>query len=123
MHFLGNLLELEQLIETAFIYHDITLWTDRALAYLDPSETIALADNAKYGWGLDPNALRGAIHWHHKITAYHGPHEEVIEAFQKVDWIDADKGMIRMGMSRANIKAVEAAFPNQRRAHTVGKGQ
>ncbi len=48
MHFLGNS-ELEQLVETAFVYHDIALWTDRALAYLEPSEEIALADNAKYG--------------------------------------------------------------------------
>lgn len=112
MYFLGNKAELEQLVETAFVYHDIALWTNRALAYLEPSEEIALADNAKYGWGLDPDALRGAIHWHHKITAYRGPHEEVIEACRKADWIDANKGMLRMGMSKANIEAVEAAFPN-----------
>ncbi len=112
MYFLGYKAELEQLVETAFVYHDIALWTDRALAYLEPSEEIALADNAKYGWGLDPDALRGAIHWHHKITAYRGPHEEVIEACRKADWIDANKGMLRMGMSKANIEAVEAAFPN-----------
>jgi hypothetical protein len=112
MHFLGNLPEHEQLVETAFVYHDIALWTNHALAYLEPSEAVALADNAKYGWGLNPDALQGAIHWHHKITAYRGPHEAVIEACRKADWIDANKGMVRKGMSRANIKAVEAAFPN-----------
>jgi len=58
MYFLGNKAEeLEGLVETAFVYHDIALWTDRALAYLEPSEEIALADNAK---NLDPDALRGA---------------------------------------------------------------
>jgi hypothetical protein len=112
MHFLGNSAELEQLVETAFVYHDIALWTDHALAYLEPSEEVALADNAKHGWGLDPELLRGAIHWHHKITAFSGPHEDVIEAVRKADWIDATKGMRRMGMSKANIEAVEAAFPN-----------
>ena len=61
---------------------------------------------------MDPDALRGAIHWHYKITDYCGPHEEVIEACRKADWIDANKGMLCMGMSKTNIEAVEAAFPN-----------
>ena len=41
MYFLGNKAELERLVETAFVYHDIALWTNRALAYLEPSEEIA----------------------------------------------------------------------------------
>lgn len=36
MHFLGNDAEYEQLVETAFVYHDIGLWTDHELAYLEP---------------------------------------------------------------------------------------
>ena len=112
MHFLGNAPAHEKLVETVFVYHDIGLWTDHALAYLEPSEAVALADNAKHGWDLDVQALQGAIHWHHKITPYHGPHQAVIEACRKADWIDANKGMVRKGMSKANIKAVEAAFPN-----------
>jgi hypothetical protein len=43
MYFLGNKAEkLEQLVETSFVYHDIAF--DHALAYLEPSEEIALAD-------------------------------------------------------------------------------
>lgn len=34
--------------------------------YPEPSEAVALNDNEKFGWGLAPDALRGAIHWHHK---------------------------------------------------------
>ena len=109
MYFLGNKAEeLEQLVETAFVYHDIALWSDHALAYTW-NHLRKLHWQTKYqvyGWGLDPNALRGAIHWNHKITAYHGPH------CRKADWIDANKGMLRMGMSKENIDAVEAAFPN-----------
>ena len=56
--------------------------------------------------------LRGAIHWHHKISPYRGPHAEVIEACRKADWIDASKGLLRKGMPRADVRAVEAAFPN-----------
>ena len=69
MHFLGNDSELERLVETIFVYHDIGLWTDHELAYLEPSVTIALEDNQKYELGLDPDVLRGGIHWHHKILS------------------------------------------------------
>ncbi|GAA5315141.1 MAG: HD domain-containing protein [Candidatus Pelagadaptatus aseana] len=113
MHFLGNHSRYEPLVETAFVYHDLGLWTDHELAYLEPSEAVALADNEKYGWGLDPDALRGAIHWHHKIRPYKGPHQAVIEACRKADWIDASMGIIRKGLSRAAIKQVEAAFANE----------
>ena len=112
MHFLGNDAEYEQLVETAFVYHDIGLWTDHELAYLEPSEAVALADNEKFEWGLEPEALRGAIHWHHKISPYKGEHQKVIEACRKADWIDASKGTIRKGLSKEIIAEVEAAFPN-----------
>ena len=112
MHFLGNAEEHERLVQAAFVYHDIGLWTDRELAYLEPSEAVAIADNIKYELGLDPELLRGAIHWHHKIFPYTGQHRDIIEACRKADWIDASKGMLRKGISRAAIREVEAAFPN-----------
>ena len=112
MHLLGNAPEHEQLVETAFVYHDIGLWTNQELAYLEPSEAVAMADNEKYLWGLDPDALANAIHWHHKILPYRGPHEKVVEACRKADWIDASKGILRKGVSREAITAVESSFPN-----------
>jgi hypothetical protein len=112
MHFLNNAPQHEQLVETAFVYHDIGLWTDHELAYLEPSEVVALEDNKKYGWGLDPEALSGAIHWHHKVFPYKGTHQDVIEACRKADWIDATQGWVRKGMSRSAIAQVESTFPN-----------
>ena len=112
MHFLGNAEEHESLIEAVFVYHDIGLWPDNELAYLEPSEAVAIADNEKLGLGFDPDLLRGAIHWHHKIFPYTGPHRDIIEACRKADWIDASKGLLRKGMSKTAIGQVEAAFPN-----------
>lgn len=112
MHFLGNAQEHERLVEAAFVYHDIGLWTDHELAYLEPSEAVALADNQKLGLGFDPDLLRGEIHWHHKILPYTGPHQLIIEACRKADWIDASKGMLRKGLSKNIITEVENAFPN-----------
>jgi hypothetical protein len=112
MHYLASADEYEKLVETAFVYHDIGLWTDKKLAYLEPSEAVALRDNEKYSWGLDPDALRGAIHWHHKVFKYKGVHATVIEACRKADWIDATQGWCRKGISRSDIAKVESTFPN-----------
>jgi len=112
MNFLENNSDYEKLVETVFVYHDIALWTDRELAYLEPSEAVALADNEKYEWGLDPKLLSGAIHWHHKITPYRGENEKIIEACRKADWIDASKGKLRKGISKSAIEEVESVFPN-----------
>jgi hypothetical protein len=112
MHFLDDDEELRALIETIFVYHDIGLWTARDLAYLEPSETLALSDNERLGWGFDPSALRDAIHWHHKIFPYQGPNRRIVDAVRKADWIDASGGALRKGLTRAQVRAVEAAIPN-----------
>lgn len=96
LHFLNG--QHEQLVETVFVYHDMGLWTARELAYLEPSESLAVSDNEKFGWGLDPVVLRDAIHWHHKIFRYRGPNEAVIEACRKADWIDATQGLCARGL-------------------------
>ena len=113
MHFLETDSAAEPAVETAMVYHDIGLWTDRELAYLEPSESRVVADNQKYDWGLDSDLLTGIIHWHHKLFRYRGPHERIIEACRKADWIDASQGWLRKGISRRNVAAVHAAFPNE----------
>ena len=112
MRFLDDDEAFRPLIETAFVYHDIGLWTDRELAYLEPSEALALADNERYGWGLDPTLLRNTIHWHHRITPCRGPNARVVEAARKADWIDASGSRRRMGLPKAEVRAVEEAIPS-----------
>ncbi|MEM8649991.1 MAG: phosphohydrolase [Pseudomonadota bacterium] len=112
MHFLEGDEDARPIVETALVYHDIGLWTEKELAYLEPSEQLALADNQKHGWGLDPQLLRDAIHWHHKIFPYHGPNQRIIEAVRKGDWIDATNGMIRKGLTKAQVTSVQDAIPN-----------
>ena len=112
MHFLDQDEAARATIETAFVYHDIGLWTDHKLAYLEPSEEIALRDNESLGHGLDPGTLRNIIHWHHKVTPYRGPDERLVEAARRADWIDATSGMRRMGLSKEQVRRVEEAIPN-----------
>lgn len=112
MHFLRQDESQRALVEAAFVYHDIGLWTEPDLAYLAPSETIALKENSERALGLNPQILRAAIHWHHKITPYRGPGAEVVNAVRKADWIDASKGKIRKGLTVEQVRAVEQAIPD-----------
>lgn len=112
MQFLDGDEEARPIVETALAYHDLGLWTDRELAYLEPSEALVLADNESENWGFDPDALKQMIHWHHKVTPYHGPHQRLVEAVRKADWIDATKGFRRMGLTKVQVKTVEDAIPN-----------
>jgi hypothetical protein len=112
MHFLAHNDSHRPMVETAFVYHDIGLWTDHQLAYLEPSEALALRDNAELKLGLDPEILTAAIHWHHKIMPYKGPGAEVVNAVRKADWIDASQGMIRKGLSVEQVRRVQDAIPD-----------
>lgn len=112
MHFLDGDQEALAMVETALVYHDIGLWTDKELAYLEPSEALALADNEKYGWGLDAQLLKDTIHWHHKVFPYRGPNARIVDAVRRADWIDATGGKVRKGLSKDQIADVEAAIPN-----------
>ncbi|MEM1413848.1 MAG: HD domain-containing protein [Myxococcota bacterium] len=102
-----------QALEVALAFHDIALWTDRALAYLEPSEALATRENEARGLGVDPQLLRDLIHWHHKATPFRGPRADLVNALRKGDWVDATKGTFRKGLRRKDIRAVEAALPNE----------
>jgi len=113
MRFLGNDETHRRAIETALVYHDIGLWTDHDLAYLEPSIRRVIDDNAAKGWGLDPELLRNLIYWHHKVLPFRGEDADVVNAFRKADWVDATGGLIRHGLTRAEVDAVTAAIPEQ----------
>ncbi len=127
MHFLEGDDSHRKMVETAFVYHDIGLWSDKNLAYLEPSEALALQDNETKSFVLHPETLQAAIHWHHKITPYSSHSAKVVNAVRKADWIDASQGMFRKGLTKMQVKAVQDAIPNhgfpdvlQRLAHDLG---
>ena len=109
MHFLDGDEEARPLVETALVYHDIGMWSDGELAYLEPSEALALAHNEANAWGLDPALLRAAIHWHHKLLPYRGPDARIVNAVRRADWIDASGGKIRHGVPRAQIRKARSS--------------
>ena len=112
MHFLGREDGARGPIETALVYHDLGLWTDKKIGYLEPSIERVQHDNSARSWGHDPELLRDIIYWHHKVTPFRGPNADVVNAVRKADWIDATAGVVRAGMPKRNIEKVTNAIPD-----------
>jgi hypothetical protein len=110
-HFLGENQRGQDHIAFALVFHDIGMWTEGELAYLTPSEQRAEQVRAAQAPHLDAALIAKIIHWHHKLLPYRGTDADIINAARKADWIDASQGLIRHGLPRASIRAVEAAIP------------
>lgn len=93
-----------KIIGVALVYHDIALWTEGTLAYLEPSQDRAERDLLKEFNPAELALVKDIIYWHHKITPYHGLHADIINAVRKADWIDATQGVVHQGMPRQHIK-------------------
>lgn len=119
----------------AATYHDIALWTDEKLDYLDPSVAVMERDiesgSVDDAISLSPTEKETAIQiilQHHKLTAWSAtkiapassaatPGIEadalVVNAFRKADWADATVGLIRWGLPADLFEAAYTAIPEQ----------
>lgn len=104
--------QLLPVIGAALVYHDLGLWTDHVLSYLEPSWDRA---EKKYRGTFSEEQLvllHDIIDAHHKITPFEGPNAVVVNAVRKADWIDASQGLISKSMPRHHIHAVLQHIPN-----------
>lgn len=111
MHFLDGETRHRATIAFALAHHDVGLWTDRTLAYLEPSEGHAERARQARAPDLDAQLVHDLIHWHHKITPFRGANAEVVNAVRKADWIDASGGRVSKGLPRRQIVTVMTALP------------
>ena len=101
-----------QVIALALVYHDIALWSDKKLSYIEPSVDRAKKDLKSVLDEADLKLVEDIIYWHHKITPYKGEHEDIVNAVIKSDLIDFSRGIITKGMPRKHIAKVSALLPN-----------
>jgi hypothetical protein len=111
LHFLGDDARGREHIAFALVFHDVGLWTDRELAYLDPSERVAEGVRRREAPHLDGALVHNIIHWHHKLTRFSGPDDSIVNAARKADWIDASQGAVRHGVGKDQIARVNTAIP------------
>jgi hypothetical protein len=110
-HFLGENPRGLEHIAFALVFHDAGMWTDRELAYLEPSEAQAERVRLEQAPHLDGRLVADIIHWHHKLRPFTGPDADIVNAARKADWIDASLGWVRSGVSKSEIAAIEKVIP------------
>jgi len=96
----------------ASVYHDIGIWTNQAIDYLEPSieqAKIYLTQTGKEEWIEEISLM---IYWHHKWSAYKGKFAETVGNFRNADWIDVSLGVLTFGIDKTEIEKIRKAFPN-----------
>jgi hypothetical protein len=98
------------------VFHDIGLWTNNSLAFVNPSCDLAkkVLTEAKLG-PRQLNLAHEIIYWNHKITPFNGTNHiknnAIVEAARKADWVDITMGFVSYGMPKEHIQNVTKVIP------------
>lgn len=108
---MGNLdEESRRKIAIAGCFHDIGIWPERTLDYLEPSADRADKFLAENGLSEMRPQIREMICQHHKLRSFEN--DPLVEAFRKGDLVDFSLGVFKCGLPRSFVSEVKAAFPN-----------
>ena len=100
-------------IAFAAAHHDLGIWTDGDWNYLEASRTLARECASTSTVKAFIEAVDLMILEHHKLRAYVGPWERLVEPFRCGDLVDLTRGMITYGLSTAQIRTAQSDFPNE----------
>jgi len=98
-------------MELAVAYHDIGLWTDAKLDYLERSAARMEMDTTNVS-AHEREVAKQAILQHHKLTTWAGSDADIVNAIRKADWTDASLGIFTGGLYIGNVGTTLAALPN-----------
>jgi len=99
-------------VQIAAVFHDLGIWTEGTLDYLEPSAGEAvrfLQETGKPDWEADIVAMIEMHHGIHSCAHYDSP---LVDFFRRADIADFSLGMVPMGLSRELIAKLKVAFPN-----------
>jgi hypothetical protein len=103
--------DLEKL-SIAAAFHDIGIWTNKTLDYLEPSTTLAREYCRKQNLSIsDTNEVEMMINNHHKLSNVKS--SVLAETFREADLIDLSLGLVSKGRKREQIKLIRELFPNK----------
>jgi len=95
----------------AAAFHDLGIWTDGTFDYLRPSVRLAqehLVQTGKEAWSPEITEM---ILEHHKISAWRGDPNWLVEPFRRADWVDVTLGLRTFGLPRSLLRDIFAAWP------------
>ena len=99
-----------QKLAIAAAFHDLGIWTDGTFDYLQPSIRLASAHLARTGREEWTPEITEMILQHHKISAWRGNPQWLVEPFRRADWIDVTR-LRTFGLPRRLLKEIFAAWP------------
>lgn len=99
-------------LSIAAAFHDLGIWTAGTFDYLAPSTELALAHLEHTGRAAWRSEIAAMIEVHHKVTAWQGRSDWLVEPFRRADWIDVTLGLRHFGIGRELVSAVRAAWPD-----------
>lgn len=108
--------EAMELASIALAYHDVALWTDKKLAYLEPSvaQLEKALEGGKYS-DFQKAIMKDIILAHHKVTPFESSRGEaadaLVNAVRKADWADATMGIVRFGLPASLLEAAYDKIP------------
>lgn len=96
----------------AAVFHDIGIWTDHTIDYLEPSIAQVqdyLQEENKQSW---TDEISHMIRFHHKVSHYQGPYEKTVETFRRADWIDVSLGLLTFQANKEQVMLNRIKYPN-----------
>ena len=99
-------------IAIAAAFHDLGIWTDRTLDYLEPSSRLAgahLIEAGRTEWAPEITAM---ILEHHKLSRHRPEAYRLVEPFRRADWVDVSMGVLTFGLQRTLLREVYEVWPS-----------
>jgi len=113
--------EEKEKIVIAGAFHDIGIWIENTVDYIEPSIPPAmqyLKQKKLDSWSKEIELM---ITEHHKIREYKDDNYPLVENFRKGDLVDFSFGVIKFGISKVFIKNIKSTFPNSDFHKNLGK--
>lgn len=101
--------EEKDAIAIAAAFHDLGIWTNNTIDYLQPSNALAQQFLIDKGLGSHATLVADIINNHHKLSAFKG--NKLVEAFRRADMADLTMGFINFGINRNEIKELYQQYP------------
>ncbi|MBU2912892.1 MULTISPECIES: hypothetical protein [Reichenbachiella] len=103
--------EEQAALAIAAAFHDLGIWSNHTMDYLQPSTDLAKAYLSENHSDILTPLVHDLIVTHHKISSYQGANQSLIEAFRKADLMDLSFGTIRHGLPRSRYIHLREEFP------------
>ena len=104
--------QMQEKICIAVGFHDLGIWSNQTVDYLQPSIHHAkgyLEQQGQEAWLAEISLM---INFHHKLLPYSNPNFPLVELFRQADLVDVSLGMVPFGLHKDRVTAIRKHFPN-----------